>query len=102
METQPPSINDFIDTAFGGSMLGEMSYRLHAATARSSPLLSLILSPVAWVNEKLFGRKPGGHFHGLDERESSISVGPLYSAKELDSHRGSGAKENELRARDEL
>jgi hypothetical protein len=95
-ETQRPSINDLVDTTFGGSMLGEMSYRLHVAASRSNPILALILSPVAWVNERLFGRKPEGNFHGLDAGESSISVGPLYSDKDLDSHRGPDAQKKEL------
>jgi hypothetical protein len=95
-ETQRPSINDLIDTTFGGSALGEMSYRLHVAASRAHPLLGLILSPIAWVNEKVFGLKPEGHFHGLDEGESSISVGPLHSTKALDSHRGEDSSESEF------
>lgn len=93
MENQPPSINDLVDTTFGGSMLGEMFYRLHAESP--SPFLALLLSPMAWLNEKVFGAKPAPMRGGIERGESSVSVGTLCSSKGLDEARGPSARGTE-------
>ncbi|RKO68378.1 DUF3943 domain-containing protein [Sphingobacterium puteale] len=65
-ETEPPSINDIINTSFGGTILGEMSHRLsHHILARPSltkgqrnkkEILAMLINPINGLNRLLDGR----------------------------------------------
>jgi hypothetical protein len=68
MEIQSPSVNDQVITPFGGSVLGEVLYRLHrlvldSGGARPSfwrQLGAFAVSPVAGANRFLFGERYEG------------------------------------------
>lgn len=64
-ENQPPAPNDFINTSFGGIVLGEMSYRLankivnNQATGmhrQLSELIALLVSPANGLNRIIDGK----------------------------------------------
>ncbi|ULT25990.1 DUF3943 domain-containing protein [Sphingobacterium sp. E70] len=65
-ETEPPSINDIINTSFGGTILGEMTHRLsHHVLARPSltkgqrnkkEILAMLINPMNGLNRLLDGR----------------------------------------------
>ncbi|QRY56555.1 DUF3943 domain-containing protein [Sphingobacterium siyangense] len=65
-ETEPPSINDIINTSFGGTILGEMTHRLsHHILSRPSltkgqrnkkELLAMLINPINGLNRLLDGR----------------------------------------------
>jgi hypothetical protein len=68
METQSPSVNDQVTTPFGGSVFGEVLHRMYrliidSAGPRPSgwrKLGAFVVSPVAGVNQFLFGER----YHG--------------------------------------
>lgn len=65
-ETEPPSINDIINTSFGGTILGEMTHRLsHHILSRPSltkgqrnkkEILAMLINPMNGLNRLLDGR----------------------------------------------
>lgn len=64
METQPPSINDFLATTFGGEMLGEILFRLSStvhddskvgAARVFSEMAGFVLAPMVEFNRILSG-----------------------------------------------
>ncbi len=65
-ETEPPSINDIINTSFGGTILGEMTHRLsHHILSRQSltkgqrnkkEILAMLVNPMNGLNRLLDGR----------------------------------------------
>lgn len=65
-ETEPPSVNDIINTSFGGTILGEMTHRLsHHILARPSltkgqrnkkEILAMLINPINGLNRLLDGR----------------------------------------------
>ncbi|MDR3716397.1 MAG: DUF3943 domain-containing protein [Puia sp.] len=70
-ENQPPAPNDFINTGFGGIMLGEMSYRLANKIVNNnsrgfgrqvSEVVALLINPVNGLNRILEGKwgRPAG------------------------------------------
>src|SRR5690606_9049405 len=70
-ETEPPSINDIINTSFGGTILGEMTHRLsHHILARPSltksqrnkkEILAMLINPINGLNRLLDGRWGNTH-----------------------------------------
>jgi len=65
MEVQSPSVNDQVTTPGGGTVFGEILYRMHRLILDSAPgapggwrkLGAFIVSPVASANEYLFGNR---------------------------------------------
>lgn len=64
-ENQPPSVNDLINTSFGGIIMGEMTYRLANKIANNqqtgirrqmSEVLALMINPVNGLNRILDGK----------------------------------------------
>jgi hypothetical protein len=59
MEIQPPSLNDQVNTPFGGTMLGEVLFRMHRLVLDSGGVhpsgwrrfFALLISPMAGLNE---------------------------------------------------
>jgi hypothetical protein len=68
METQSPSVNDQITTPFGGSVFGEVLWRMYRLVVDSAgprpsgwrKLGALAVNPLAGVNQFLFGER----YHG--------------------------------------
>jgi hypothetical protein len=64
-ENQPPSINDFINTSFGGIVLGEMTHRLanklinnkrSGVRRQATEVLGFIINPTNGINRVLDGK----------------------------------------------
>jgi Domain of unknown function (DUF3943) len=63
MEIQPPSLNDQVNTPFGGTMLGEVLFRMHRLVLDSGGahpggwrrFFALLISPMAGLNELATG-----------------------------------------------
>ncbi|MDB4927230.1 MAG: hypothetical protein JWR23_3286 [Mucilaginibacter sp.] len=81
-ENQPPAINDFINTSFGGIVLGEMTHRLSNKLINSnrsglrrqaSEVLGFLINPVNGLNRILDG-KWGKVTHQQNKDSSKISV----------------------------
>ena len=107
MEIQPPSINDMVNTPFGGSLLGEALYRMHRLILDGSgyspgflrQALAFVINPMAGINRMMFGNKYRGELllpeswmgefrfgavlagsnHTGGPGASSISIGPWAS-----------------------
>lgn len=56
METEKPSINDFIVTTFGGAAVGEMLHRLFLESAENNSWTALLLSPMGSLNFAFTGK----------------------------------------------
>jgi hypothetical protein len=79
-EKQAPSINDFINTSFGGIVLGEMTYRLsnkivnnkrRGFRRQAGEVFALLINPMNGLNRILDG-KWGKVMRNSKERDSSI------------------------------
>ncbi|GAA4322228.1 hypothetical protein GCM10023149_22430 [Mucilaginibacter gynuensis] len=77
-ENQAPSPNDFVNTSFGGIVLGEMTYRLSNKIVNNnsrgfkrqvSEVMGFIVSPMNGLNRILDGK--WGKVSGLAKRDSS-------------------------------
>lgn len=82
-ETQHPSINDLVNTAFGGVILGEMTHRVsrnilsrskHGHNAIGNEIVALFVNPVNSLNRLLDGKwgKRTDAYYAVDS--SSISA----------------------------
>ncbi|HET9598357.1 MAG TPA: DUF3943 domain-containing protein, partial [Anaeromyxobacteraceae bacterium] len=68
MEVQPPSMNDQVNTPFGGALLGEVLWRMHRLVLDSGgarpggwrEFFAGLISPVAGVNRVAFGDRYRG------------------------------------------
>lgn len=78
-EVQPPSINDFINTSFGGIVLGEMTHRLANKIVNNrrrgfrrqvNEVFAMLLNPMNGLNRIIDGRW-GKVMRNTKERDSS-------------------------------
>lgn len=78
-ENEPPSIGDFVNTSFGGIVLGEMTYRLsskivnnntHGFKRQLSEVAGLLINPMGGLNRILDG-KWGKYTYNKADRDSS-------------------------------
>lgn len=78
-EVQPPAPNDFINTSFGGIILGEMTYRLsnkivnnksRGFKRQASEVIAFLVNPTFGLNRILDGRW-GRVMRNSNERDSS-------------------------------
>ena len=78
-ENQPPAINDFINTSFGGIVLGEMTHRMadklvnNGSTGirrQASEILGFIINPANGINRIMDGK--WGKPSGKARRDSSL------------------------------
>lgn len=56
METERPSINDFIVTTTGGAVMGEILHRLYLEAEKVGPWFSWIISPMSALNMLITGK----------------------------------------------
>ena len=77
-ENQAPAPNDFINTSFGGIVLGEMTYRLSSRIVnnnsrgfkrQASEVLGMIINPMNGLN-RIFDGKWGRHSYEPADRDS--------------------------------
>src|SRR6267378_2593753 len=107
LEIQPPSINDMVNTPFGGSLLGEALFRMSRLILDGngySPgflrqLFAFLINPVgglnrlafgnkyrgelllpdSWMGEFRFGAVLAGSNHTSGAAASGVSIGPWFS-----------------------
>jgi len=81
-ENQPPSVNDIINTSFGGIVMGEMTYRMAnkivsnqqtGVRRQMSEILALMINPVNGINRILDG-KWGKPVKNLQRDSSEVSA----------------------------
>jgi hypothetical protein len=84
-EAQPPSLNDFVNTSFGGVVLGEMTYRIvnRIVNNRSrglkrtvSEVFALLLNPMSGLTRILDGR--WGKVYGNNKERDSAKVSAIF------------------------
>lgn len=97
-ETQHPSINDFVNTTFGGIVLGEMSHRVsrnilsrnkYSHNRIGNEIVALLVNPISGLNRLLDGKwgKPVEEYYVLDSSiiNAEFDVGyRRFDAKEGD------------------
>jgi hypothetical protein len=99
METQSPSVNDQVTTPFGGSVFGEVLYRLYrlvldSGGARPSGwrrLGAFAISPVAGANELLFGDRYRGPVLLPPSWMGEFSLGMVIGGSVTDERTGARA-----------
>ena len=87
MEVQSPSLNDQVTTPFGGSVLGEVLYRLHRLILDSGganpsfwrQFAAFVVSPVAGANRFLFGEKYEGPMLLPPSWIGELSLGTVFA-----------------------
>ncbi|HTI61741.1 DUF3943 domain-containing protein [Mucilaginibacter sp.] len=82
-ENQAPAPNDFINTSFGGIILGEMTYRLsnkivnnrsRGLKRQASEVLALLVNPVNGINRLLDGKWGKIYGNSTDHDSSRLQV----------------------------
>lgn len=87
-ETQAPSINDLVNTTFGGIILGEMTHRVsrnvlarnrHGRNIIGNEIVALLINPLNGLNRLLDGKwgKPVDKYYAVDSSviHASVEVG---------------------------
>ncbi len=85
METEKPSINDFIVTTFGGAAVGEMLHRLFLEAASEKSPLALFLSPMGSLNFAFTGIPSLRVNEKITALNLGISVGSLAQFREINN-----------------
>ncbi len=88
MEKEPPSINDFFSTSFGGMALGEITHRLSTAIVDESAhgirrigleFAGFLLTPTAaitrMINGQMFRTRPKRYYSGYPKYPLYLQVG---------------------------
>lgn len=89
-ETETPSVNDLIVTAFGGASTGEVLHRLYVdARVRGLPLAAaLLISPMDAVSDLVSRRgRPSSLGDTGEITALSLALGPAAEARALDTQR---------------
>src|SRR6185312_2086399 len=82
-ESQPPAPNDFINTSFGGIVLGEMTYRLsnkiinnhiRGTHRQMSEIFAFLVCPTNGINRILDGKWGKVDRNSLEVDSSKISA----------------------------
>ncbi len=85
METEKPSINDFIVTTYGGAAVGEMLHRLFLESEKNSSWLSLALSPMGSLNVAITGKPSMQVNEKIESLTLGFSLGSLVSFREIEN-----------------
>lgn len=99
-ENQPPAINDFINTSFGGVVLGEMTYRLsnkivnnqaRGFKRQASEVIALVINPMNGLNRILRGQ--WGKVSGNSKERDSSKISAQFGAgiRGFDAVKSNGA-----------
>jgi hypothetical protein len=96
MEVQPPSLNDQVNTPFGGSLLGEVLWRMHRMVLDSGgyapgpwrQFFAALISPMAGANHFLFGDEYRGPLVLPPSWTGEFRMGTLLSIDTTDNRTG--------------
>ncbi len=85
METESPSINDFIVTTYGGAALGEMLHRIYLETEKADSWLSLVVSPMGSLNFAITGKPSMKVPEKIERLDVKFSLGSMVSFRGFES-----------------
>lgn len=96
LEVQPPSMNDQVNTPFGGALLGEVLWRMHRLVLDSGgynpgpwrQFFATLISPMAGVNQLMFGDEYRGSLVLPQSWTGEFRAGMLISGESTDNRTG--------------
>ncbi len=84
METEKPSINDFIVTTVSGAAMGEMLHRLFLEAENNDSWLSLVLSPMGSLNVAITGKPSMRVNEKIESLNVGFNIGSVASFREIE------------------
>ncbi len=85
METEKPSINDFIVTTYSGAAVGEMLHRLFLEAENNDSWLALALSPMGTLNVAITGKPAMRVNEKIESLSVGFSLGSVVSFREIEN-----------------
>ncbi len=85
METEKPSINDFIVTTYSGAAVGEMLHRLFLEAEDNDSWLSLALSPMGALNLAITGKPAMRVNEKIESLYVGFNLGTTVSFREIEN-----------------